>query len=163
MSARLLLRVRGAVARATSRPLHIGVLLMALAAASASCAPVRLISDYDPGTDEALTRLHRDLEGLLLSLEETAGTPEGAYGAYAADYRRLRVDLRSLRLRAESRERNELQVEQLEAVEENLGRLERAHGEGLRAEEVELFRRGFHQQLRAILTLELAKRRGEGP
>lgn len=146
-----------------TRGVRVAVAALLLASASASCASARLISDYDPGTDQAVTRFHRDLEGLLLSVEETAGTPGGAHAAYAEDYRRLRVDLRSIRLRAEARERNELQVEQLDALEENLARLERAHEEGLRAEEVELFRRGFHQQLRAILTLELAKRRGEGP
>lgn len=126
-----------------------------------SCAPVRLIGDYDPVTDEAVTRLHRNVETLLLAIERGAGDAAG-YAAHEDVYHRLHVDLRSIQLRAAARERNELQVEQLRDLAANIERLREAHREGIRPEEVQLFRRGFDQQFGAILRLELARRPGEG-
>ncbi len=138
----------------------VGLLLPLLVAVAAGCS-VKLISDYDPGTDQAVTELHRDVESLLTSLEDAVGSEKASPERYGERYEKILANVRSLRVRAGSRPKNELQVRQLAAVEEQVGLLRRAHGEGLAAEDIELFRRGFEQSFQAILKLELAKQRGE--
>lgn len=140
----------------THRALPLALLLLNL---SAGCTPVRFISEYDEETDRRTTELHRHVEQLLTAVEEqTFGASERAY--FEEAYPRLLVDLRALRLRASARPMNELQVEQFEELESQLRMFAGAYREGMAAEEVPLFRRGFDQTFRAILTLELAKKRG---
>lgn len=123
----------------------------------AGCAPVRFISDYDEETDRRSTELHLAVEAMLTAVE--AETNAG--GVRIEDvYPDVFVELRSLKLRASARPRNELQVAQFEELGTQLQLFSEAYREGLSPAEVPLFRRGFEQSFRAILTLELAKKRG---
>lgn len=140
----------------TLRPWRALPLLLLLVVLLASgCSPVRLISDYDEQTDRGTTELHRKVEALLTSIEQGEGDEE----AFSEGYRELLIDLRGLKLRAASRPMNDLQVRQFDALEEQLLTFGRAYREGISADEIPLFRRGFDQTFRAILTLELAKKR----
>lgn len=135
------------------RPSSAFLVLLLLAA---GCSPVRFISDYDEQTDRGTTELHRKVEGLLVAMEH--GSP-GDDDAFADAYRDVLVDLRGLKLRAASRPMNELQVRQFDELENQLLTFGQAREEGIAPEEIPLFRRGFDQSFRAILTLELAKKR----
>ncbi len=139
------------------RALPSALLLLILAA---GCGPVRFISDYDEETDRRTTELHRHLEEVLTAIEEeTLSASQQLFWEHA--YPRLLVDLRALKLRAASRPMNELQVAQFEELEAQLRLFAETYREGIASEEVPLFRRGFDQTFRAILTLELAKKRGD--
>lgn len=117
------------------------------------------IAPYDAETEGAVTALHRRVETVLTTLERAEGG-EGAFAGFAPLYDTLHVDLRALRLRASARPLNGLQAQQLDGLQEQLGLLEEAHREGIAPAEVPAFRMGFDQSFRAILTLELAKKRG---
>lgn len=122
------------------------------------CTGVRLLSEYDEETDRATMALHRQVEALLLDIERNA---EEASLQAELRVEEILIDLRVLQLRASVRENNTLQVQQLEELEEQVLLFEKALDEGLAAAEIPLFREGFNQTFRAILTLELAKKRGE--
>lgn len=65
-------------------------------------------------------------------------------------------------MRADAIERNSLTVRMLDKLRANLDRMERMHREGLRKGEIDgSLRGGFNAQFTAILTFELAKKRGE--
>jgi hypothetical protein len=129
-------------------------------AAAAGCTPVRLIADYDAQTDRAVTELQREVEGFLTRLERTAGTPEGEYAGNEEFYDQARVDLSAIRVRAASRARNELQLQQLDLLQQSLNNLEALHRLGISREQIPPLRTAFNSSFTSILRLELAKRRG---
>ena len=145
---------------ATARALCCALCLAAVSVAG--CTEVRLVSDYDPQTDEALSAIHQDIESILTELERTLGTPAGDAEEYAERYDRVRVDLRTLAVRAAARPLNTIQVDQLAQVLTQLDLFASAHREGMQAAEIPPFRRGFDQSFGAMIRLELAKRRGDG-
>lgn len=132
------------------------LLLLALAA---GCTEVRLISPYDEATDRGTTELHRKLETLLVALE-TAEAEERTF-IFNRLYPEVLVDLRALRIRAGARPQNELQMQQFDELERQLTLFGDAYREGMAPDEIDLFRTGFDRTLRAILTLELAKKRNQ--
>ncbi len=148
--------------RDRQRALTMLLLLTALSATvlgATACANIRLISDYDPIVDEAVTALQKDVDTFLTRLDdEVAPTVEEAQEIFD----QLHVDLRAIQVRASAQTKNELIIQQLDLVADNLGLLTEAYGEGIEdPQEIELFRNSFQTQFRAILKLELAKRRGE--
>lgn len=125
------------------------------------CKKVQYISPYDEQTDERLRAVQGQIETVLTSLERTLGTEEGEYSNYESKYDSIRVALRTLQVRASSRPKNQIQETQLSNVMDQMDLFEKAHEQGMSAEEIPPFRRGFNQSFRAMITLELAKKRGE--
>ena len=129
-----------------------------------ACSRVMLISSYDEQIDQSSTTLQKRMDAFLTMLAEKAGTPAAAYDANKAFYSDYAVDLRSLTIRAESWPKNGLTEKQLALMSANLEELRKAHESGpISAEAVPTFRDLFNQGWRAILALELAKKRGETP
>lgn len=133
------------------------------------CASVKLVGDYDAQIDEGVTALQKDTETLLVALEGSAEKDtdkvEG-YDKHKEFYEKAKVNISSLRVRADAAQRNSLTVRMLDKLMNNIKRLEEAHksSEGIKKSEIkELFRPGFNTQFTAILTFELAKKRGEKP
>lgn len=145
---------------ATGRRQFALVTLFVLAIMSlAACSSVRLISDYDPIVDQSVTALQKDIDTFLTRMENP-DPPE--FGESNDFYTKTEVDLRAIQVRASARPKNQLIIDQLDLVGENLGILATIHEAGLEdPQEIELMRDAFQTQFRAILTLELAKRRGE--
>jgi hypothetical protein len=123
------------------------------------CTSIKLVGDYDERIDTGVTALQKATETHLLAIKE-----KGASYASTKDfYEKSKVEISSLRVRADATERNSLTVKMLDKLASNIDKLEKAHKEGIQPEEVELFRGGFNSQFTAILTFELAKKRGEKP
>lgn len=123
------------------------------------CSSIKLVGDYDEKIDEGITALQKATEAHLLAIEENGSD----YDSTKDFYEKSKIEISSLRVRADAMERNSLTVKMLDKLASNIGRLEEAHKEGIQPEEVELFRGGFNSQFTAILTFELAKKRGEKP
>lgn len=157
MSSRATVSVSSIPAAAAARALL--VLLLMLGASG--CREIRLISEYDEETDRATTALHKKVEALLIGIERNAGTAAADFQQYDQAYGDILSDLRVLQLRAASRPQNGLQEAQLEELRIQLELLEEAHREGITPAEIPAFRNGFDQSFRAVLTLELAKKRGD--
>ncbi len=136
--------------------------LMVLAAAT-GCATIRLVGDYDQQIDEGVTALQRQTETFLVKLESVGGNRVAPYESNQAFYGEAKVAISSLRVRADATERNSLTVQMLDKLQNNFNRLENDHRHGIAKQELSLYRGGFNSQFTAILTFELAKRRGEQP
>ncbi|MBI5451029.1 MAG: hypothetical protein HY940_06695 [Gammaproteobacteria bacterium] len=130
-----------------------------------ACATVKLVGDYDEQIDKGVTQLQKDVEGFLVKLEGTAEKPKDLveeYKKHPQFYADAKVSISGLRVRADATERNSLTVKMLDGLRANLDRLENFHKEGLKKGEIEgSLRGGFTSQFTAILTFELAKKRGE--
>lgn len=140
-------------------------LLLALAATG--CSTIKLVGDYDEQIDKGTTALQMEVETFLVKLESSAPKPESKVAAYTENkqfYADTKVALSGLRVRADATERNSLTVRMFDRLKSNLDLLEKMHQEGLvRLEIDKLIRGGFTTQFTAILTFELAKKRGEKP
>ena len=138
-----------------------------IAFAVTGCATVKLVSDYDEQIDKGTTTLQKNVETFLEKLESSAAKPTDKVAAYADNkqfYADTRIAISGLRLRADATERNSLTVRELDKLRSNIDELENMHKEGITRIEIEkLIRPGLTQQFTAIMTFELAKRRGETP
>lgn len=145
--------------------LGIGILFCLAVATLAGCTSIKLVGDYDEQTDKGITALQRDTEAFLVKLESVPGTKLDEYEKTKAFYGEAKVAISSLRIRADATERNSLTVRMLDSLQRNLNRFESDHAskEGISKRELPLYRGGFNSQFTAILTYELAKKRGEKP
>jgi len=123
------------------------------------CASIKLVGDYDERIDTGVTELQKSMEAHLLAIEENAAS----YESTKSFYEQAKVETSSLRIRADATERNSITVKMLDKLANNIRRLEQAHKEegGIQPFEVPIFRGGFNSQFTAILTFELAKKRGD--
>ncbi len=141
------------------------MLLCLTVALLAGCTSIKQVSEYDEQTDKGITALQKDTEAFLVKLESAPGSKLDEYEKNKAFYGEAKVAISSLRIRADAIERNSLTVRMLDSLQRNLNRFEADHAskEGISKQELPLYRGGFNSQFTAILTYELAKRRGEKP
>ena len=144
---------------------------------SQGCTQVRLIAEYDDLLDQGITALQKKSEDHFSRLEKKMARmaqlkphapemknlkKEVAYAASEEFYRTFRVDLRVLQARADAYADNELTVRQLAALEELLDMQEEIHCKGFSGvDDVMDMRRAFERSFKAILKLEIAKKRGQ--
>ena len=141
--------------RQTVRLAALAVILVA-----AGCT-LKLVADYDEVTDQAVTALQRKVERFFVGLERDIPTPDADYENHVEFYDDVRADLRVIRVRAAARPKNEITLQQLDLLTENVDNLEALHELGFEdREELVPLRAAFQQGFQAILTLELAKKRG---
>jgi len=135
--------------------------------AATGCTTIKLVGDYDEQIDKGTTALQKDVETYLVKLEASAAKSEDKVAPYADNkqfYSDSRVSVSGLRLRADATERNSLTVRAFDKLNANIDEFEGMHKAGItRAEISKLIRPGFTQQFTAILTFELAKKRGDKP
>ena len=138
-------------------------LLATLVAVSSGCE-VMLISTYDQQIDDSATTLQREMDAFLTKIETNAGKPEAAYGTPENQqfYQDYLVSLRAVRVRAESHPKNDITVRQINLLIDSVGQLRQQHEAGpLAPALIPVNRDLFAQGWRAIITLELAKKRGD--
>lgn len=158
------------------------IALVAIVTMLAGC-PAYFVSEYDATTDQGVTALQRTLERHLGQLETLAAEPPGLESLVEAckpdqfddAYRDMQSDLRSLIVRNEAREKNDLTVQQLQGLQESLATLQQLQRERyeptdpervitkpgdrcMSSAQIEATRQILEQHFRAILKLELAKR-----
>lgn len=137
-------------------------ILLALAVVVTGCTAQR-IADYDLDVDRGAVALHGKFNELFDSLQSTAGTPDGAYQCYTAQYAELRRAIADLQQRAALQSNNQLTGQSLALLEGNLQQLESAHSDGLAPGEVPILWRLFDSELRMLVHLEVAKKRDDTP
>jgi hypothetical protein len=140
----------------------IQAVVLSVALALLAGCQITLVSAYDPEIDHAATTLQKKMDGYLTELQANLGTAAAQYEQNKPFYEEYMVDLRSVMIRAESHPDNTLTVKQLKLMMDNLDQLRTLHQAGpLSTEVIDTTRDLFNQGWRAIITLELAKRRGE--
>lgn len=135
-----------------------------LSMALTGCSTIKLVGDYDEQIDKGTTQLQKDAETFLVKLEASADKPKDKVESYEKNksfYDGMRVSLSGLRVRADSMERNSITVRMLDKLANNFKRLEGMHKDGLAKAEIDDIRGAINSQFTAILTFELAKKRGE--
>ncbi len=143
-----------------------GVLAVLVAAvAGMACGTIKLVGDYDEQIDAGVTALQRSTETFLVKIASVSGAKVDAYENNKGFYGEARIAISSLRVRADAIERNSLTVKMLDLLQRNLDRFERDHAspKGIDKRELPTYRGGFNSQFTAILTFELAKKRGATP
>ena len=124
---------------------------------------VSYIAEYNPVIDSNVRELQAKFDALFDDLGRTAGTPDGEYAHYAAQYDALRVDIAALQHESSVMPKNGLTNTSLSLLDDNLHQLEVAHREGIGPAEVPVLRKLFDTQLRMIVELETAKKRESAP
>lgn len=137
--------------------------LFLLALCLSGCSAIKLAGDYDAQTDRGVTALQRNTESFFVKLESVDGDKAAPYEANKSFYGKSKVAISSLRIRADALERNSLTVRMLDRLQTNFDALATDHKEGISKQELPLYRGGLNSQFTAILSFELAKRRGEKP
>jgi len=142
---------------------------VASALALVSCAGIRLVSDYDVTTDQQVTALQRAVDDTLVALKG-ATAPGCFYVSHVQFYQTTRSAVQSLRLRNEARgPKNTQTTSELGELSTALQAFEQLHQNAsggtppacMAADRIELDRSGINAIFRAILTLELAKKRND--
>jgi hypothetical protein len=134
----------------------------ALAFVLSACS-VTLISHYDEQIDQAATALQKEMDAHLTNLEAASG-PDATFDSNKQFYQDYLVGLRAVELRASTHPQNRQSLGQYSLMLDNLEDLRGTHEtEGtLSAAYISTVRELFNQGWRAIITLEVAKKRGEG-
>ncbi|WP_162633198.1 hypothetical protein [Echinicola strongylocentroti] len=139
----------------------IGLLLLVLSCGYA-CTSVRLISEYDPITDEKVTELEEKVATYFVQLERTIGTDEAAYEHYQTFFDEAKVDLNTLSVRAAAVDKNRIVQEQVKELQNMLSNLEALHKMGFAsAEQLPPLKSAFNSAFTAIIRLQMALKRGE--
>ena len=136
--------------------------LCALSIALTGCASIRLVGDYDEKIDSGVTQLQKDTATYLTKIQSVTGDKVEAYDEIKF-YPDTRVAIGSLRLRADATQRNSITVQQLDLLQIAFNQFEEMHNskEGLKKSEMADLEKGFNGGFLAILTFEIAKKRGE--
>jgi hypothetical protein len=142
------------------------VLAMLFILVTTGCSTIKLVGDYDEEIDKGATALHKAVETHFVKLAGTAkkdDDPVDTIDKYKQFYLDSKVATAALRIRADATERNSLTVRMIDKIITNLGRLEEMHTEGIKRGELPPLKGGLTTQFTALLTFELAKKRGEKP
>lgn len=99
----------------------------AIAAFVSACAPVQLVSSYDPVTDASAAAMQKSISAFFIMLD-TAETPlDASFATNQQFYREQAVNIGAMQLRAQSIPDNALTIEQIQNVEDNLAYLALLH------------------------------------
>lgn len=133
---------------------------LALLCAFAGCTSIRLISDHDEQVVQVASEIHWKIETHLVFLERYLDVDASKYEHNIEFYDEIRVDLRSLRVRVAAQPKSGISVQQIDLMLRNVDLLEQIHQQGISANDLVPLRAAFETATTAILTLELAKKRG---
>lgn len=145
------------------RPLaKLASIVMLVIVIAASGCTIRFMADYDEQVDKSVTKLQESVETLFVKIESNIGKPEGSYDQLKPLYEEIRVGIGTLDVRVSAKPKNEKTIEQIGLLRKNIDDLEEIHKEGIQHKDVvTTLRKQFKSAFVAILTLELAKKRGD--
>ena len=139
-------------------PLLAGILLTLLT----SCTSVRLISEYDEITDQTVTALQVKVSNFFVKVEGEVGTPQAQYDNYKEFYQDAKVDLSTLKIRADAIDKNQIVQGQIAELIKMTNNLEALHKIGFtNVAQVQALEQPFNSAFTAIIKLQLALKRGE--
>ncbi len=135
--------------------------VMVMLVGLAGCSSVRLIAEYDELIDQQVTEIYRQMESQLVFLERYANAEEAKYEQNTDFYDGVKIDLRSLKVRAAAHPKNDITLQQIDLLVQNVELMQQMHQAGISQNDIPPLRKAFEVSTTAIIKLELAKRRGE--
>lgn len=140
------------------------VVICAILGPFATGCMVKFVSDYDQVLDNSITELQIDSETFFGHLEAVAGTGDAAYAQNLSFYNSAKARLETILMRAQSTPKNEGTISELEDLLDSFDKLRQLHesfgDNGIPPDQVEDLRTALMVHFRAIVTLEIAKKRG---
>ena len=127
-----------------------------------SCSSVRLISDYDEITDKAVTTLQKKVTKFLVKVEDEVGTDKALYENYKPFYQEVKVDLNTLKIRADAIDKNKIVQSQVAELTTMVINMEKLHKLGFfDASQVTALQQPFNSAFTAIIKLQMGLKRGD--
>lgn len=127
-----------------------------------ACSGIRLISEYDDITDKKVTELQDKFAKHFVTLERIIGTPEAAYENFIPFYDDVKSEMRTLTIRANAIDKNDIVIKQLKFLDQNIADLEALHKLGFsKTSEIIPIRNAFESAFTSIIKLQMALKRGE--
>ncbi|WP_417915691.1 hypothetical protein [Candidatus Electronema sp. JM] len=129
------------------------------------CVEPQTISNYDQETDISVTSLQKITEAHLLSLDTVSGDAQKCKYEnenYKKFYEEMKIDVSSISLRADAIPNDNTRTKkQIDLLRNSLGDLEKLHKLScLSPEQIKIARSNLESSFKAVLKLELAKKRG---
>ena len=121
---------------------------------------------YDPLTEKALMSINEKTSEILIDLENNQNFTEANHEQFQDAYKAIHLDLSSLELRTSAIPKNDKTQKQVVLLSETVKQLEALHQIGFgktaygKQEAIKTSKATFKQTLKAMLKLELAKKRG---
>ena len=132
-----------------------GLLLAILGGCASRLAP------HDPSIAAGLVSLQSSNDRFFDELRAVAGTPDAAWECHTEWYTQTRADIAALRVRAASHgAASDPTIEALALLEQSIEDVEELHVAGLSAGEIPVLHSLLSSQLRMLMELESAKKRG---
>lgn len=139
-------------------PFLLGMLILLVT----SCSSIRLISDYDEITDKAVTALQEKVSRFFVKVDSQIGTDSAKYDNYKAFYQDVKVDLNTLKIRADAIDKNTIVQNQIAELTNMTDKLEQLHKIGFATvDQLKPLRQPFNSAFTAIIKLQLGLKRGE--
>lgn len=139
-------------------PILLSLLLLLVSA----CTSIRLISDYDEITDKAVTALQEKVSTFFVQISADVGTDKAKYTNYKDFYTQAKVDLSTLKIRADAIDKNKIIQEQVAELTNMINKLEQLHKIGFSTvNQIKPLEQPFNSAFTAIIKLQLALKRGE--
>ena len=127
-----------------------------------ACSGSRLISEYDDITDKKVTELQDKFAKHFVTLERIIGTKEAAYENFIPFYDDVKSEMRTLTIRANAIDKNDIVIKQLKFLDQNIADLESLHKLGFsKTSEIIPIRNAFESAFTSIIKLQMALKRGE--
>lgn len=122
-----------------------------------SCSSIRLISEYDSITDQKVTELQQDFAQYFVKMERIIGTDAARYENYLPFYDNMKVNISTLRIRANAFDKNEIVIKSINLIDENISNLESLHKLGFKnISEIIPIKNAFESSFTAIIKFQLA-------
>ncbi len=119
---------------------------------------MHLIAPYNAAVTQQIVGLQKQVDTLLLNVEQSVGTPRANYSRYVKSYNQIQVNLTSIITQAKAIPHNALTVKQLQLLQNTINDLQKLHKMGFKtSKQVQLIEQSINQSFSAILKLEYAK------
>lgn len=127
----------------------------------ASACTVRWVASYDEVIDQSATELQQQMDRHLTRMESARGAAI-RYASSREFYDDYAVGIRSLRIRVQAHEDNQITLQQLDRIEASLAELRRQHEQAndLSSAYISTARELFNASWAAVIAWEVAKKRG---
>ena len=95
------------------------------------CSEVRFIGAYDPKVDDAIESISKQVAGIFVELEDRIDNQKDwSYAQFKDTYMKIDKDLRALRIRVNGLSRYGIIKDQLDLLEQSIGKLAKDHQSG---------------------------------
>ncbi|PVW15807.1 hypothetical protein [Marixanthomonas spongiae] len=147
----------------SSKATFVSMLLLTAVFFFNSCITVKLISDYDELTDQALHDLQQRTATYFVTLKRDLNDEDGTanYDDYTGFFDKAQIALNTLKIRTGAIEKNSIVQQQVNELASIFDNLEKAHKIGFQsAEAITPPLSSFNTAFTAIAKLQLALKRG---